>query len=311
MYTSTRQKSSYLYTDEQIKSVLQECGIDIASEVDSDYIIYCPYHSNYRTPAAEISKESGWFFCFSCQKSASLEDFIMHVTGCAYHDALRTIDRASKEIDLEAFVAKNLDIGPEYIPFNEDLIERLHMGALTNNRALDYYESRGIKMQSIDELRLGYSPRQDSIIIPVHEPDGRFYVGIQARSIDGKQFLNNPEMEKKKLIYNVHRVRAAKRPLVVESPLDSIRCRQMGVPTMYTFGAYISKFQMDILTKRFKTAIIVPDNDEAGDRMAVKASNYMGDRVEVVRLPARFHDVGNLTDEDIVKMYEKINTQIL
>jgi DNA primase len=59
-------KKREVYTAEQIKRVLTGAGVDIMSEVDSDYIIFCPYHNNSRTPAGEVDKSSGLFYCFAC-----------------------------------------------------------------------------------------------------------------------------------------------------------------------------------------------------------------------------------------------------
>jgi hypothetical protein len=51
-----------IYTTQQIHRVLTGAGIDIEAEYGTDYIIFCPYHNNNRTPAGEVSKESGLFF---------------------------------------------------------------------------------------------------------------------------------------------------------------------------------------------------------------------------------------------------------
>ena len=86
-----KSKNRDIYTEEQIKRVLNGSGIDIEAEFGLDYIIYCPYHSNTRTPAGEVSKESGLFFCFGCQTTKTLLELIMHVSGRSYFEALRYI----------------------------------------------------------------------------------------------------------------------------------------------------------------------------------------------------------------------------
>ena len=76
----SRRVQSDIYTEDQIKRVLIGSGITIQSEVDSDYIIFCPYHNNNRTPAGEVSKESGLFFCFGCQQVANLQELVMKMS---------------------------------------------------------------------------------------------------------------------------------------------------------------------------------------------------------------------------------------
>ena len=61
-----------LYSEDQVKRVLDGSGINIESEMDNDFMIFCPYHNNFRTPAGEVSKTKGTFFCFSCQETKDL-----------------------------------------------------------------------------------------------------------------------------------------------------------------------------------------------------------------------------------------------
>ena len=61
-------KTTNLYTPEQIKRVITGSGITIENEIDTDYILFCPFHPNHRTPAGEVDKYKGTFFCFSCQR---------------------------------------------------------------------------------------------------------------------------------------------------------------------------------------------------------------------------------------------------
>ena len=77
-------KTSNIYTQEQIKRVLVGAGVEIEAEFGNDYIIFCPYHNNNRTPAGEVAKDSGLFFCFGCQTTKNLEEFIMHMSCLLY-----------------------------------------------------------------------------------------------------------------------------------------------------------------------------------------------------------------------------------
>lgn len=130
MYNRARQEQRDTFTEEQVKRVLQNSGVDIEGEVDSDFIIFCPYHNNFRTPAGEISKTSGLFFCFGCQEYRPLIDFVMHVTGKTYFQALRLIDSQKTDTDISGIIDVALEQEPEYIPFDEGLIERLHANAV-------------------------------------------------------------------------------------------------------------------------------------------------------------------------------------
>ena len=84
-----RQRSSDLYSPEQTERVIQSAGGTVAGEVDTDWIVFCPFHPNHNTPAAEIDKEKGTFFCFACRQIASLEEYYMKMTGDSMFAAAR------------------------------------------------------------------------------------------------------------------------------------------------------------------------------------------------------------------------------
>ena len=97
----SRRQQTNIFTEEQIKRVLIGSGITIESEVGSDFIIFCPYHNNTRTPAGEVSKESGLFFCFGCQQTSELQELIMKTTGRSYFESIRFIKSKEKETNIE------------------------------------------------------------------------------------------------------------------------------------------------------------------------------------------------------------------
>jgi len=311
MYRRTRQESTNLYSPEQVRRVILGSGIDIESEVDSDYLVFCPYHNNYRTPAGEISKDRGTFFCFSCHESRSLVDFVMHVTRKSFFEATRFIESAKTEIDLNESLDKIFNEKPEYAPYDELLIKRLNNQALESPRAIRYFEGRRITKESISKFMLGYSENQDMITIPMNDPSGNIFVGFVARSIEGKDFKNTPGLPKSKILFNLHRAKPYDTVYVVESSFDAIRLDQCGLPAVATLGSNVSRNQIELLTKHFNTAIIVPDNDDAGLSMSQKITEKMGSRAISIGLPSRFKDIGDMTDQDIKELTNRINDPIL
>ncbi len=89
------------YTAEQVNRVLTGAGIDIEAEYGTDYIIFCPYHNNNRTPAGEVSKEHGLFFCFGCQTTKTLVEFVMYISNRTYFEAIRYIKSKEQETSIE------------------------------------------------------------------------------------------------------------------------------------------------------------------------------------------------------------------
>ncbi len=154
MRSGDRRHNSDLYTAEQIQRILVGSGIDIESEVDSDYIIFCPYHNNYRSPAGEIDKVNGTFFCFSCHHVAGLPEFVMHTSGRSYFEAIRYIKSKETETDIEQIVNKALVTKPEYTQYDQVLIKRLNQQALDSPRAMRYYSGRLVSEDSVKKFFL-------------------------------------------------------------------------------------------------------------------------------------------------------------
>jgi len=294
-------KTSNIYTQEQIKRVLIGSGIDIEAEFGNDFIIFCPYHNNNRTPAGEVAKDSGLFFCFGCQTTKNLEELIMHMSGRTYFEALRYIKSKETEHDIEKLVNKTLVTPPEFSPYDELIIKRLANQLSTSDKAKNYLKYRKISSASASKFALGYSEKQDSVTIPMHSPDG-MCLGFVARTIEGKDFKNTPGLPKGKILFNLHRVKTSGIVYVVESSFDAIRLDQVGFPAVATLGANVSNSQIRLLEKYFTSVVLIADNDEAGNIMKDKLIEKLGSLVTVVRLDKKYKDIGDMDEEEIKKL---------
>lgn len=301
MDTRNKQKSSTILSAEQTKRILVGLGIDVEGEVDTDYIIFCPYHGNHRTPAGEIDKIKGTFYCFSCHTIADIHEFIMHVSGRTYFEAARYIKTKAKEGDISQEVMQKLIDVPDYVPFDELLIQRLNNQAIDSARAMSYYHGRRITEASVKKFGLGYSVNRDMVTIPVHSPDG-MPLGFVGRSVEGKEFKNTPKLPKSKTLFNLHRVKSSNKIYVVESSFDAIRLDQVGMPAVATLGSNVSNFQIELLRKHFNNIYVIADNDEAGGNMKERLVEKLGSRVSVIQLDTKYKDIGEMDDETITSL---------
>ena len=309
MHNGNRRNTTSSYSQEQIKRVINGSGINIESEVDSDYIIFCPFHNNYRSPAGEVDKRSGFFFCFSCQHVSDLPSLIMKTSGRTYFEAVRYIKSKETETDLSYQINQSLVNKPDYVAYDELLIKRLCAQALESPRAMRYYSGRLINEASVHKFNLGYSEKQDMVTIPVASPDG-VSVGFVGRSIEGKDFKNTPGLPKSKVLFNLHRVKTAGKVYVVESSFDAIRLDQCGFPAVATLGANVSRIQTDLLQKYFNNIIVIADNDEAGGNMKDKIVERLGSRVTVIKIDKQYKDIGDMSDEAIKNIDETFDKTI-
>jgi DNA primase len=293
--------ASNIYSEEQIRRVLNGAGIEIEAEFGNDFIVFCPYHNNSRTPAGEVAKDSGLFFCFGCQVTKGLEEFIMHMTGRTYFETVRYIKSKETETNIESVVSKAMYAPPDFVQYDEVLIKRLNNQALESPRAMRYYAGRSLSEDSVKKFSLGYSEKQDMVTIPVHSPDG-MTIGFVGRSVEGKEFKNTPGLPKSKILFNLHRVKSSSIVYVVESSFDAIRLDQVGFPAVATLGANVSVSQVKLLEKYFNSVILVADNDEAGAIMKDKLIEKLGSLVSVINIDKKYKDIGDMDDEAIKQL---------
>jgi DNA primase len=298
MDTRKRRSQANIYTANQIKRVLAGSGLNIEKEAESEYIVFCPFHANHRTPAGEINKFSGLFFCFSCSKVADLVELVMHCSNRTYFESVRFIKSKEIETDILSDVTQKLIDKEEWKEFDHSLIDKLNSQALSDNRAIEYFNKRKLTKESIVKFKLGYSLSQDMVTIPVHNHEN-LCVGFVARSIEGKDFKNTPGLPKSKLLFNLNRIKTASRVYVVESSFDAIRLDQVGMPAVATLGANISTKQVDLLKKYFTDIMVIADNDDAGDNMKDKLLSRFGSSITFIALDKRYKDIGEMEDEEI------------
>ena len=310
MDTRGRRHEANSYTANQIKRVLAGSGLNIEKEAESEYVVFCPFHSNHRTPAGEINKFSGLFFCFSCSHTADLIELVMHCSNRTYFEAIRFIKSKEIEVDILADVSSKLVEKEEWPEFDVNIVNKLYSQATTNQRAIEYFNKRNINKNSIEKFKLGYSENQDMVVVPVHNHEG-LCVGFVARSIEGKEFKNTPGLPKSKLLFNLNRVKTASRVYVVESSFDAIRLDQVGLPAVATLGANVSAKQIGLLQKYFSDIMIIADNDEAGGNMKDKIIERLGSSVTVINIDKQYKDIGDMDDKSIKELDLQFDKSIL
>ena len=234
----------------------------------------------------------------------------MKMSNRSYFESLRYIKSKEQESDITQIVAKQLYTPPTFVQYDEVIIKRLNSQALESPRAMRYFDGRLVTKSSVSKFNLGYSEKQDMVTIPVHSPEG-MVIGFVGRSLEGKDFKNTPGLPKSKTLFNLHRVKANDKVYVVESSFDAIRLDQVEMPAVATLGATISKNQVELLEKYFNEIYLIADNDEAGKAMSKKMIDKLKSRVSIITLDAKYKDIGDMQDSDIIKLSNSIDNSIL
>jgi len=314
MLSSGKRKQSHpdeYYTSGQIASILQSCDVKIGGEIDTHFLLFCPFHYNIHTPACEIDKNNGMFICFSCGESGSIIDMVMKTTSRNYFEASRLIHSRRDSVDIERVVEEAIDTSLDHPEFDIETIERLHNNLINSQKAKEYFYSRNILDESFINFKLGYSDKQEMVVVPVFDEFSRC-LGFVARSIEGKSFKNSVGLPKSKVLFNLNKVKRSS-IIVVESSFDVIRLNQAGFSAVATLGATVSRTQIHLLQQYAKSIIVCPDADDAGKKMVDRIVGGVKNKIiEVVSLTGA-KDVGDLSDQEMKDLFNKYsgNTLVL
>jgi DNA primase len=308
LYGNNRNKASAndSYDSDQIHEVINVCGISIGSELDTHYLIFCPFHYNKNTPACEVDKEKGLFLCFACGERGTLLDLVMRTTNRNYFEASRVISTAAKGIDFASRIEKDIQVREEFLEFDKDLIDRLHNDLLSSEKAIEYFKGRNIEIDAIKKFKLGYSPKQDMVVVPVYSHTD-ICVGFVGRSIEGKSFKNSTGLPRNKVLFNLNNVKFSD-IVIVESSFDAIRLWQLNIPAIATLGANIGKNQINLINKYATRIILAMDQDEAGRTLTRNLNSSVTVPILNMDFPDEVKDIGDMKDEEIVRSFNSLKS---
>ena len=308
---NTREVNSTHYTPAHIKSILKEIGLEIVGETNNDFLCYCPFHSNRHTSSFSVSREKGAFICFnpSCGEAGTLTELVRRTTHKNEYEVLRFI--LSKETEaLENFdelLSETMQDKPDFEEFSQETLSKLHSVLLDNDKAKNYFKSRGINLESASHFELGYSDNMNMVTVPVHSPEG-IPIGIVGRSVEGKAFKNSTNLPKSKTLFNIHRAKKiGDHIIIVESSFDAIRIHQAGFPNVVaTLGGFLSTEQHRLLNRYFNKITIMTDADLAGRQLGLSIANKLRNKDVLWSsysygkiYPHDAKDAGDMTDEEI------------
>ena len=308
LYGNNRNKASAndTYDPDQIGEIINVCGIEIGSELDTHYLIFCPFHYNKNTPACEVDKEKGLFLCFACGERGTLLDLVMRTTNRNYFEASRVISTAAKSIDFASRIEKDIQIKEEFLQFDNELIDRLHNDLLSSEKAIAYFKTRNIELDAIKKFKLGYSPKQDMVTVPIYSHTD-ICVGFVGRSVEGKSFKNSTGLPRNKVLFNLNNVKF-KDIVIVESSFDAIRLWQLNIPAIATLGANIGKNQINLINKYATRLILAMDQDEAGGSLTRNLNKSVTVPILNMDFPDGVKDIGDMTDDQIVKSFNSLKS---
>ncbi|MCL4562366.1 MAG: DNA primase [Chloroflexi bacterium] len=144
--------------------------VDLVSETvklrrtGKNYVGFCPFHANTRTPAFAVFQDSGTWRCFGqCNEGGDIFKFVMKKEGWDFPQALKYLaERAGVQLQPVTPQAEKAAEAHERLGalLDEAVVfyrhQLLHTPA--GQKALDYLHQRGLRDEIIATFDLGYAP---------------------------------------------------------------------------------------------------------------------------------------------------------
>lgn len=262
-----------VFSQGQVEAVLNEVGIDVRGETDTNLLCLCPYHKNTDSPSFSVAKDTGLYLCFSpiCDERGSLPKLVAYMTRANPFVVKRIIKKHEKPGAPIAQQVEDLLAKKDVLPtFSQDTMNRL-MDDFWNSPGHEYMrDKRKFKDETLAHFGVGYSARNDMITIPLHDWNANL-VGIIGRSRVDKRFKNSDKLPTSKTLFNAHRAKkAGGRVIIVESSMDSMRIHQAGYPCVVaTNGGFFTEWHRQIIDRYFTDIVIMTDFDNPDDHRSV------------------------------------------
>ncbi len=297
---------------DQVREIIESLGVSIAGDTATDFICYCPFHSNSFSPAFTISKASGLYMCHnpscSAARGGNLIKIMVLLGGKDPMEARRAIIMQSTQSGKSLFERViELQDETDIKTIDPALVDTMRDNYLKSGRAKSYMESRGLNEDTTQHFLVGYDPKSDMVLVPIFNPEGE-PVGFNGRTIEGKRFRLSRGLPRNEMLFNLHNAKKHGGTAVIcESQFDVMKMHEAGFPNgVCLLGSSISDRQIYLLQRYFSRVIIMTDADPAGRAAGHQLSQKLrGVRIEWaiwdwgVIYPHDAKDVGDMTIKEI------------
>ena len=240
-----------------LSSVLIDLGVDIRRSGGREISGCCPVHLKRtghvdRSPSWSMNAETGAWICYSCGAKGSLYGLIAELTGDT--QSIWEIHSYLIQSGLDRLNVENVEYRPpvDWITYNKFADVPPHM-----------MESKHLDSQIARRYGIRWNLDNKSWVLPIiSKTDG--LLGWQEKKTGWVR--NYPVgLKKSHTLFGIERF-VSQTAVLVESPLDVVRLAGIrgDVQGLATFGAHVSKAQLDILEDAATKVIVAMDNDDAG-----------------------------------------------
>jgi len=293
--------STHPLTD--LVSILETAGVDIHRSGEREITGRCPVHHRVvgrddKSPSWSINASTGLWICFSCGARGTLTSLLSELLGT--HESL----------SIQKFLITNsynaLSTNPQTKQESahvQDASSFFEFPRVSDTKCL----YKNLDPELVFRYGVRWNPDNKSWCIPIISPIGRLE-GWQEKKSDWVR--NYPiGVKKAQTLFGVERFKC-RTAVLVESPLDIIRFASVyaNPQALASFGAWVSKEQMTLLTHVADSVIVAMDNDDPGieackriykslppPRKGIRWWDYSGTDAK---------DIGDMSDDEIVHGFE-------
>lgn len=166
-----------------------------------NYIGFCPFHPNTRTPSFVVFPETGTWRCFGqCNEGGDIFRFVMKKENWDFNEALRYLsERAGVTLraiettppEEEQALQRLRDLLENAVTFYQHHLTQTPEG----RQALDYLHKRGLRDETILQFGLGYAPNRWDALLNYfldkgYSPDDLLQAGLVVQREDGQGFYD-------------------------------------------------------------------------------------------------------------------------
>ncbi|HNP85794.1 MAG TPA: DNA primase [Kouleothrix sp.] len=135
-----------------------------------NFVGFCPFHPNSKTPAFYVFPETQSYHCFGCKASGTVFDFLMQREGLDFRGALEQLaqragvqleERTAADDQQEHLRTRLLDINAAAATFFQHMLVKSPKG----EAARAYVTKRQINAETLESFQLGYSPDEWSALL--------------------------------------------------------------------------------------------------------------------------------------------------
>lgn len=273
--------------------LFEELGVAFTSDSGEFLACHCPFHDDDKASAG-ISKKTGVFNCYRCG-SLSPTKFIEKLIGCDHVEAIAIFEEFRQANQLIEKVNTFSVRIPRYTKRLEDLALRAQTFTLPNEVVEEYMCSRGLLLETLKSLQVGYLPSEltswgrDSLVFP-------YAVGGRVVGVRYRDFLGNKGGEPgcHFTLWGIDCLTEADFVVVVEGETDRLAAYQalgskyivVSTPTAAFRKEWGREFE------NIRQVILVPQADEATDKMVQSAASALGSKLTVAYLPWHRREFG-------------------